>query len=149
LGASVFFKRGEGRRRSASLLLPTLASQLATRIRGFDGLLAETLRRDRQICSKALGEQFKRLIKEPLQQLPTDTAGTMFVVVIAALDECENEQDMRTVLDLWLFILAFFYGLVLFMALYYLCCYFSSIKLVSATTAGASMIPALAFAVVD
>ncbi|ETN45033.1 uncharacterized protein HMPREF1541_09909 [Cyphellophora europaea CBS 101466] len=45
-----------------------------------------------------------------------------------------------------LFILAFLYGLVLFLALYYICFYFSAVRLASATVAGANMIPALALA---
>jgi multidrug resistance protein len=45
-----------------------------------------------------------------------------------------------------LFILALLYGLVLFMAVYYITFYFSAVKLVSATTAGANLIPALALA---
>jgi NACHT domain len=101
LGASFFFKRGEGDRGSAALLFPTLADQLATRISGFGELLAQAISDHPRICSKALGEQFKRLLDEPLQKLGPDPQRRVFVVVVDALDECEKEEDMRTILQLW------------------------------------------------
>ena len=101
LGASFFFKRGEADRGSAALLFPTIAGQLATRINGFDVLIAKAIDVDPYICSKALGEQFKRLIYEPLQQLTSIHDPSTYVVVLDALDECENEDDVQTVLQLW------------------------------------------------
>ena len=101
LGASFFFKRGEADRGSAALLFPTIAGQLATRVDGFDVLIAKVIDTDPYICSKALGEQFKRLIHEPLQQLTSIHSPSTHVVVLDALDECENEDDVQTVLQLW------------------------------------------------
>lgn len=101
LGASFFFKRGEGDRASAALLFPTIASQLGATIRNFDVLLAQVVKADPQICSKSLGEQFNKLIHGPLQRLRSDTNHSTYVVVVHALDECDKEADIRTLLQLW------------------------------------------------
>ncbi|KAJ9653656.1 hypothetical protein H2198_007167 [Neophaeococcomyces mojaviensis] len=101
LGASFFFKRGEGDRASATLLFPTIANQLAIYISHFDVFLAQAIKAHPQICSKSLGEQFNKLICEPLRQLPTGMGQSTFVLVVDALDECDNEDDIRTVLQLW------------------------------------------------
>jgi EmrB/QacA subfamily drug resistance transporter len=46
-----------------------------------------------------------------------------------------------------LFALSFLYGMLLFMALYYLCLYFSAVRIYSPTQAGTNMVPALILAV--
>ena len=101
LGASFFFKRGEGDRGSAALLFPTIARQLISKINGLNELVAKAVDSDPDICSKALGEQFNKLIREPLQQLGPATSSSTYVVVVDALDECEKEGDIQTVLQLW------------------------------------------------
>lgn len=101
LGASFFFKRGEGDRASAALLFPTIAAQLATKIKHFDVLVAQAINAEPQICSKSLAEQFDKLIRGPLRQMKSDPTHRIYVVVLDALDECENESDIRIVLQLW------------------------------------------------
>lgn len=101
LGASFFFKRGEGDRATARFLFPTIAIQLAASLRNFDTFLAWSSKADPQICSKSLGEQFDKLICKPLSRLRSDTNHLTYIVVIDALDECENEIDIRTMLQLW------------------------------------------------
>lgn len=101
LGTSFFFKRGEGDRGSAALLFPTVARQFMTKIGGLDKLVAKAVDSDPDVCSKSLGEQFNKLVREPLQQLGPGASSSTYVVVVDALDECEKEGDIRTVLDLW------------------------------------------------
>jgi hypothetical protein len=62
LGASFFFKRGEGDRGSALRFFSTITRQLVLKIPGLDGLIAEVLTSDPFIFKKSLGEQFDRLI---------------------------------------------------------------------------------------
>lgn len=100
LGASFFFKRGEGDRGSAAFLFPTIIYQLARKIPRLDVLVAEAIESNPEICSKSLGEQFRTLISQPLQQLVTDPRHPIFVIVVDALDECKRE-DIDTVLKLW------------------------------------------------
>ena len=102
LGASFFFKRGESDRGSGNRFFPTIIRQLITKIPGVDALVASVIESDPFIFDKAIAEQFRRLVLQPLQDssimdpnLPT------FVVVVDALDECENKMEIRTILEMW------------------------------------------------
>jgi hypothetical protein len=101
LGASFFFERRKGDRGSAALLFPTIIRQLAMKIHRLDELVAQAIDADRDICSKSLGEQFNKLVREPLQQLGASQQHPTYVVVMDALDECDKESDIQTVLQLW------------------------------------------------
>ena len=102
LGASFFFKRGEGDRGSASRFFPTITRELITKIPGLDALVAQVVAQDPLIFDKKLGEQFDKLIYQPLRQMKLITSGTLtFVVVVDALDECEKEGDVKVIIDLW------------------------------------------------
>ena len=102
LGASFFFKRGEGDRGSASRFFSTITRELVLKIPGLDALVAEVITQDPLIFDKALGEQFDKLIYQPLHHVKLITSGTLtFTVVVDALDECEKERDVKAIIDLW------------------------------------------------
>jgi NACHT domain len=102
LGASFFFKRGEGDRGSASRFFSTIIGQLVVKLPDLAGLVAEGIRADPFISTKALGEKFDKLIYQPLQNVIITPRGySTLIVVVDALDECDNERDMRTIIDLW------------------------------------------------
>jgi hypothetical protein len=101
LGASFFFKRGEADRGNAKQFFPTLASQLQTRIPGMVDYLREVINAEPQISAKSLKDQFERLILEPISRLKTSSGQpSLLVIVIDALDECENDKDIRVILHL-------------------------------------------------
>ena len=102
LGASFFFKRGEGDRGSASRFFPTITRELVLKIPGLDALVAEVVTQDPLIFDKSLGEQFDKLIYQPLRQVKFIANGSsIFIVVVDALDECEKERDVKAIIDLW------------------------------------------------
>jgi len=102
LGASFFFKRGEGDRGSASRFFPTITRQLVSKIPGLDGLIADVITSDPLIFDKALGEQFEKLIYQPLHKVSVPPNNSpILVLVVDALDECEKEGDIKTILHLW------------------------------------------------
>lgn len=102
LGASFFFKRGEGDRGSASRFFSTIVRELVLKIPGLGATVAEVIAQDPLIFDKALGEQFDKLIYQPLRQVDTVANGcSTFIVVVDALDECENERDIKAIIDLW------------------------------------------------
>ncbi|KAL8942223.1 MAG: hypothetical protein Q9211_001490 [Gyalolechia sp. 1 TL-2023] len=101
LGASFFFKRGEADRGSAMKFFPTLIHQLVLKLPGLGTLIAEVINRDPLLCDKSLSEQFDKLIYAPLKQLNLTRNSTTFVVVVDALDECEKEEDIKAILQLW------------------------------------------------
>ncbi|THX74193.1 WD40 repeat-like protein [Aureobasidium pullulans] len=103
LGGNFFFKRGDGDRANAKKLFPTLARQLAHHVPGVLGKLLEILEAEPDIPSKSLREQFEKLIHQPLVSVQENGAGTqtpIYVIVIDALDECNDASDIRTILKL-------------------------------------------------
>ncbi|KAH0562075.1 hypothetical protein GP486_003227 [Trichoglossum hirsutum] len=102
LGASFFFKRGEGDRGSASRFFSTITRQLVLKIPGLDDLIANVITSDPLIFDKALGEQFDKLLYQPLCKVNvTSHDYPVLVLVVDALDECEKESDIKIILDLW------------------------------------------------
>jgi hypothetical protein len=102
LGASFFFKRGEGDRGSARRFFPTIIRQLVRVIPGLGALVTRAVKSYPFIFDNAPAEQFRRLMLQPLQDLTVSNVqqSTLFVVV-DALDECEKEDDVRAILELW------------------------------------------------
>jgi hypothetical protein len=99
LGASFFFKRGEEDRGSTKRLFPTLIEQLVTSIPQLTPSIQNAIEDDANISEKVLREQFERLLLQPLLKLKQGPTATM-VIVIDALDECEQEDDIRVILRL-------------------------------------------------
>jgi hypothetical protein len=97
LGASFFFKRGEGDRGNAMRLFPTISRQLALRFPGLISSVRKAIYDDPDIATKSLKEQFDKLLLQPLLGLSNQQVLTA-VVVIDALDECENDNDIRVIL---------------------------------------------------
>ncbi|CAG7929021.1 unnamed protein product [Penicillium olsonii] len=105
LGASFFFKRGEGDRGNVKKFFPTLTRQLILGISELRPGVYKALRDDPDIASKSLTEQFDKLLLQPLLDLDLDLdqssqQSQATVVVIDALDECENDQDIRNIIRL-------------------------------------------------
>jgi hypothetical protein len=103
LGASFFFKRGEGSCGTAARFFPTITKHLISRIPRMAPLVQEAVQAEPMIVTKSLVEQFNRLILQPLIELrdinPSPTS-TPVIIVIDALDECESENDIRTIIRL-------------------------------------------------
>lgn len=101
LGASFFFKRGEGERGNASRFFTTITAQLLRRMPAMIPHVRNTINTEPEISEKSLKEQFEKLIFQPLSQIRiTSTQVSTLVIVVDALDECEREGDVRTILHL-------------------------------------------------
>jgi hypothetical protein len=101
LGASFFFKKGEGERGNASRFFTTIAVDLVAHEPGMLPGIRKALDEDSAVSQRALKDQFEKLILLPLlgiQQARSQASAR--VVVIDALDECEQEQDIRAILQL-------------------------------------------------
>ncbi|PYH76158.1 putative G-protein beta WD-40 repeats-containing protein [Aspergillus uvarum CBS 121591] len=99
LGASFFFKRGEGQRASAKRLFTTICAQLLLQDPTLIRYVELTIDKDPYISGKSLKEQFTKLLLEPILSLDGGEC-TNVVILIDALDECDNKDDIRTVLQL-------------------------------------------------
>ena len=101
LGASFFFKKGEGDRGNASKFFTTIATHLMIHLPGLVPGIRKAIDVDSTISGKALKDQFEKLILEPLSQINQDSQQpSKLVIVIDALDECEREEDIRAILQL-------------------------------------------------
>lgn len=98
LGASFFCTRVLEECRDATRIIPTIAYQLARYSRPFQHALYKVLENDPDIAMKKIPVQFKRLLKEPLLEIQAAMPNNV-VVVIDALDECDQGKSVRTFLD--------------------------------------------------
>ncbi|CCO36503.1 Vegetative incompatibility protein HET-E-1 [Rhizoctonia solani AG-1 IB] len=101
LGASFFCSRNIQECRQVKHITPSIAYQLARFSLPFRCALDMVLEEDSDGHTRALNVQYQKLILEPLvrvqKSLPLD-----LIVVIDALDECENEDTVGQILSLLL-----------------------------------------------
>lgn len=99
LAGSFFFKRGEESRGNAKLLFPTLVKQLRVAIPQLGPHIQRAVDDDPDISERVLREQFEKLVLQPLL-VNNQGRPAIMVIVIDALDECDNEDDIRVILRL-------------------------------------------------
>lgn len=98
LGASFFCTRTSPECRDANRIFPTIAYQLARYSTPFQSALCDALDNDPDIGTRNIATQFERLLKGPLQKVKDKISGKL-VVVMDALDECDNQGTVRLVLE--------------------------------------------------
>ena len=94
LGASFFCSRDFEDRRNLELIFPTLATQLAHKYPEFRSILVPLIQLDSNIAYESPYNQMEKLIVQPLNK-----SGISTVIVIDALDECEDEESASAVLS--------------------------------------------------
>ncbi|OJJ66294.1 hypothetical protein ASPBRDRAFT_424327 [Aspergillus brasiliensis CBS 101740] len=104
LGASYFFRKQTSRTKTTRLF-PTIANRFMTTVPGFARYLKECLGTvsSAEIEKKALEEQFDTLLFTPLSMLPKPAQPSMLltrVIVVDALDECDNHEDISFICKL-------------------------------------------------
>ncbi|KAB5591052.1 hypothetical protein CTheo_5518 [Ceratobasidium theobromae] len=99
LAASFFCTRTSPECRQVQRIIPTIAYQLARYSIPFQVALCNILGNDPDIGLKNIGKQFERLLKEPLMAVKEAIPDNL-VVVIDALDECEDRSGVERLLDL-------------------------------------------------
>ncbi|RKK63627.1 Vegetative incompatibility protein HET-E-1 [Fusarium oxysporum] len=101
LGASFFFKRGEGDREKAARFFPTIVTQLVCRLPSLMPHIQDAIEIDSHIGEMAVSKQFENLIRLPLTKIPSNPQNpSTVVIVIDALDECDQEKDIRAIVSL-------------------------------------------------
>ncbi|KAB5592631.1 Vegetative incompatibility protein HET-E-1 [Ceratobasidium theobromae] len=98
LAASFFCTRTSPECRDPMRIVPTIAYQLARHSTPFRSALCRVLSEDPDIGSRNIFAQFERLLKEPLEAVEGKLANNL-VVVIDALDECEDTRAVSQILD--------------------------------------------------
>ena len=100
LGASFFFSRGQGDVGNAAKFFTTIAALLVENIPSLKPHVCRAIAEDSRILAKGPRYQWEQLILQPLKKLPTDSLDTRFVLVIDALDECDDDRDAGLILQL-------------------------------------------------
>lgn len=99
LGASFFFKKGEADRGNLSKFFTTIAADLVIKRPSVTPHIRDILDVDHSITKRNAGEQFDKLLLQPLLRI-TDK-GPPTTMIIDALDECERDEDARLILRLF------------------------------------------------
>ena len=94
LGASFFCSQFFEDRRNLRFIFPTIATQLARRYTEFRSILVPLVQSDPEIAHESLYIQMDKLIIQPLVK-----SGISTVIVIDALDECEDDEPASTILS--------------------------------------------------
>jgi hypothetical protein len=99
LAASFFFSRGSGDACNASKFVATVALQLAVHIKPLQRHICDVIEHS-MIASLSLTDQWRQLVLGPLSKLDDDNTHPSYVIVIDALDECEGENYVQTIIKL-------------------------------------------------
>jgi hypothetical protein len=101
LVASFFFARGGGDCSHAGLFVTSIARQLAdNKALGMQQLIRTSLEEHSQIAKQTLQDQWTQLVVQPLSRYEKRGDSRTFLVVIDALDECEEEGSIGILLRL-------------------------------------------------
>ena len=99
LGASFFFNRSERDRATSDNLLTTIAKQLIDILPQFQDGVTKAIRQDSTLVKSSLGDQFDRILKEPLSTVRTSRGQKLLlVIIIDALDECQDDINIGTII---------------------------------------------------
>ncbi|CAE6376919.1 unnamed protein product [Rhizoctonia solani] len=101
LAASFFCSRTLPECRDVNLIISTIAYQLARFSRPFHSVLSTALRKDPDLHRTLPHLQFEELIIKPLKEAESALPEGL-VVVLDALDECDNQQSTGCMLDVLL-----------------------------------------------
>jgi hypothetical protein len=100
-GASFFFSRGGGDVGHADKFVTSIALQLASSSPSLDQYICNALAERRDIASQSLRDQWQQLVLRPLSELGKGGGSRSYLVlVVDALDECDDENDIRTIIRL-------------------------------------------------
>ena len=94
LGASFFCSRDFEDRSNLKLIFPTLALQLAHKYPTFRSVFVRLVQLDPDIVHESLYGQMKKMIVQPLAESAIST-----VIVIDALDECQDDEPASSILS--------------------------------------------------
>ncbi|KUJ20839.1 HET-domain-containing protein [Mollisia scopiformis] len=96
LGASFFFSKGDGDVSHAGKFFTSLAQQLAKSIPSLQRQICDAIVKQSDVANLSLLDQWRQFVLGPLSRL--EERQQSYVLVIDALDECKDDNDVRTIL---------------------------------------------------
>jgi hypothetical protein len=97
LAASFFFSRGSGDVGHAGKFVTSIAVQLAHSVPAVRQHIGDAVAERSDIASQSLRDQWQHLVLRPLSKLHESES---YIVVVDALDECNNGHDVRIIVQL-------------------------------------------------
>ncbi|KAH0558666.1 hypothetical protein GP486_004684 [Trichoglossum hirsutum] len=97
LGASFFFLRGGGDISHAGKFFTSIAVQLARNVPALSRHICEAITERSDIASQSLRDQWQQLVLRPLSKLDGSSCQSLYVLVVDALDECDDENNIRII----------------------------------------------------
>lgn len=96
LGASFFFSQST---KTVENFVTSIAFQLAENVPALRPHIADTISQYGDIATMSLRDQWRILILDPLSKLQLNSQHAPFILIVDALDECED-SDIQTILDM-------------------------------------------------
>jgi len=100
LGASFFFSKGGGDVSHARKFFTTIAVELAKRSGTLQQYICDAIQKNSDIANQSLSDQWRYLVLRPLSLLKGDLHPSSYVLVVDALDECDDDKDIQIILQL-------------------------------------------------
>ncbi|KAF2008755.1 hypothetical protein BU24DRAFT_359758, partial [Aaosphaeria arxii CBS 175.79] len=97
LGASFFFSRGGGDVGHAGTFATSIAFQLAHNVPASRQHIRSAVKERSDITNQSLRDQWRHLVLDPLSKLEGSLS---YVLIVDALDECDDESDIQIIVQL-------------------------------------------------
>lgn len=99
LAASFFFSRAGGDVNHAGKFITSIAFQIANIIPGLKRKICDAIAKHNNIASLSLDDQWQELVLGPLSSLENTEGQSKYVLVVDALDECDNQNNVQIILQ--------------------------------------------------
>jgi hypothetical protein len=100
LGASFFFAKGGGDVGHAKKFVTSVAIQLANSVPTLRRYICDAVAERSDITNQSLRDQWHQLVLRPLSNLDSNGCYSSYVLVVDVLDECNNDNSIRIILQL-------------------------------------------------
>ncbi|KAH6667462.1 vegetative incompatibility protein HET-E-1 [Halenospora varia] len=100
LGASFFFSKGGGDVGHAGKFFTSFATQLARNVPQIQRFISDAITEQNDITNQSLHDQWRHLVFRPLSRLEGSSSLSSYVLIVDALDECDNEDHIQMILQL-------------------------------------------------
>ncbi|OCK72980.1 hypothetical protein K432DRAFT_365405, partial [Lepidopterella palustris CBS 459.81] len=100
LAASFFFSRGGGDVSYASKFVASIAVQLAFNIPSLYQHICDAITERSNISSQSLRDQWHHLVLRPLSKHDSNGCPSSYVLVVDALDECDDDNNIQIIVQL-------------------------------------------------
>jgi hypothetical protein len=100
LGASFFFSRGGGDIGYEGKFVTSIAVQLARNVPQIQRFISDAVIEQNDIANQSLRDQWRHLVFCPLSRLEGSSSLSSYVLIVNALDECDNKDHIRMILKL-------------------------------------------------